>query len=85
MTFSEKLERRYRITAGVCGVGFAVAIISFLLREPDGSLNGVRAGEVVFWQTVKPQGPSRRERKVTTPAVGGWPAVSPYRRTDLVC
>jgi hypothetical protein len=26
------------------------------IREPDGSLNGVRAGEVVFWQTVSPFG-----------------------------
>jgi streptogramin lyase len=26
------------------------------IREPDGSLNGVRAGEVVFWQTVGPSG-----------------------------
>lgn len=25
------------------------------IREPDGSLNGVRAGEVVFWQTVEPK------------------------------
>ena len=31
MTFSEKSERRYPITAGVCGAGFAVAIMSFLL------------------------------------------------------
>ncbi len=24
------------------------------IRESDGSLNGARSGEVVFWQTIRP-------------------------------